>query len=174
MQQKYPGALRASRILLRILIGLNMVAGVFILGLLIATLVSPGFVFPALLGGGKAVDPAMIAGGRMIMVLGLVAVPLTHVVLSRLLAIVETVRDGDPFVAENAVRLQTIAWTSLALEVIHLMIGAVASHVSTPETPLDINGDVSPTRWLAIVLIFVLARVFEHGTRMREDLEGTV
>jgi hypothetical protein len=30
------------------------------------------------------------------------------------------------------------------------------------------------TRWLAVLLLFVLARVFEQGTRMREDLAGTV
>jgi hypothetical protein len=28
--------------------------------------------------------------------------------------------------------------------------------------------------WLAVLLLFVLAGVFSHGARMREDLEGTV
>ena len=32
----------------------------------------------------------------------------------------------------------------------------------------------SLTPWLAVVLLFVLARVFDEGTRMRDDLEGTV
>ena len=30
------------------------------------------------------------------------------------------------------------------------------------------------TGWLAVLLLFVLARVFNHGTRIRDDLEGTV
>jgi hypothetical protein len=30
------------------------------------------------------------------------------------------------------------------------------------------------TRWLAVLMLVVLARVFEQGARMREDLEGTV
>jgi hypothetical protein len=30
------------------------------------------------------------------------------------------------------------------------------------------------TGWLAVLLLFVLARVFDYGTRMRDDLEGTV
>jgi len=28
--------------------------------------------------------------------------------------------------------------------------------------------------WLAVLLLFVLARVFAEGARMRADLEGTV
>ena len=32
----------------------------------------------------------------------------------------------------------------------------------------------SPAVWLAVLLLFVLARVFDHGARMREELEGTV
>ena len=30
------------------------------------------------------------------------------------------------------------------------------------------------TGWLAVVLLFVLARVFEEGTHMREDLETMI
>jgi hypothetical protein len=40
--------------------------------------------------------------------------------------------------------------------------------------PLRINGNFQITGWLAILLMFVLAQVFLEGTRMREDLEGTV
>ena len=50
----------------------------------------------------------------LIATLGLVAVPVNFLVLKRLLAIVETVRAGDPFVAANARRLQLIAWALLA------------------------------------------------------------
>ena len=28
--------------------------------------------------------------------------------------------------------------------------------------------------WLAVLLLFVLAQVFREGTRLRDDLEGTV
>ena len=97
-----------------------------------------------------------------------------HVVLKRLLAIVETVRGGDPFVAANASRLQAIAWALLALQVLSLVIGAVAKAVSTPAHPLDIDAGFSINGWLAVLLTFLLARVFAEGTLMREDLEGTV
>jgi hypothetical protein len=62
----------------------------------------------------------------------------------------------------------------LALELLHLTVGAIAAGVSTAAVPLKISSDLSLTRWLAVLLLFVLARVFEQGARMREDLEGTV
>jgi hypothetical protein len=111
---------------------------------------------------------------RLVMVIGIAAVPVTHVVLARLLAIVETVAGGDPFVTENAARLKAIAWAVLGLEVLHLAVGAVAAGVSTAQAPLDLGWGFSVTRWLAVLLLFVLARVFEQGSHMREDLAGTV
>jgi len=40
---------------------------------------------------------------RLIMVIGICSVSLAHLVLTRLLAIVETVKVGNPFVMANAV-----------------------------------------------------------------------
>jgi hypothetical protein len=87
---------------------------------------------------------------------------------------VETVRVGDPFVAANAERLQQIGWALLALQLLGLVIGAIAEVVSTPAHPLDIDAGFSVNGWLAVLLTFVLARVFAKGAQMREDLEGTV
>ena len=111
---------------------------------------------------------------RLIMVMGIGSAPLAHILLTRLLAIVETVRRGDPFVAGNAARLQTTAWALLGLELLHLAVGAIAAAASSPSQPLDLDWNFSVTGWLAVLLLFVLARVFDHGTRMRDDLEGTV
>ena len=46
--------------------------------------------------------------------------------------------------------------------------------ISTPAHPLHLDAGFSPGGWLAVILTFVLARVFAEGTLMREDLEGTV
>jgi len=116
----------------------------------------------------------LVMGLRAIAVLGLVAIPLNYVVLKRLLAIVETVRAGDPFVAVNANRLQAIAWALLALQLLSLIIGAIAKAVSIPGHPLDIDAGFSINGWLAVLFTFLLARVFAEGTLMREDLEGMV
>ncbi len=116
----------------------------------------------------------LIWGLRAIAVLGLVAVPVNFAILKRLLAMVETVRAGDPFVAATAHRLQAIAWALLALQVLSMIIGGIGKAISTPEHPIDIDAGVSISGWLAVLLTFVLARVFAEGTLMREDLEGTV
>jgi len=108
------------------------------------------------------------------MVVGVVAAPITNAILSRLLRIVETVRAGDPFVAENASRLQAIAWSVLVLELSRFVVVGIANSVSTPARPVHIDLNFSVTPWLAVLLLFVLARVFDHGARMREDLDGTV
>jgi hypothetical protein len=113
-------------------------------------------------------------GLRAIAVLGLAAVPLNHALLKRLLAIVETVRAGDPFIAANADRLQAIAWALFTLQLLSLVIGAIAKAVSTPAHPLRLDAGFSIHGWLAVLFAFLLARVFTEGTRMREDLEGTV
>lgn len=167
-------ALTLTRRLLRVLIGLNQLVGAAILTLLVAILVAEGPVMGALGVPAPGRDTRLILGMRVIMVLGIAAVPIAHVVLTRLLTIVHTVGDGDPFVIENAGRLQRIAWSVLGLEVLSLSIGAVAAGASTEQAPLDIDWGLSVTRWLAVLLLFVLARVFEQGARMREDLAGTV
>ena len=116
----------------------------------------------------------LVMGLRAIAVIGLVAIPLHYVVLKRLLAIVETVHAGDPFVALNASRLQAIAWTLLTLQLLSLVIGAITKAVALPGRPLDIDAGFSVNGWLAVLLTFLLARVFAEGTLMRDDLEGTV
>jgi hypothetical protein len=116
----------------------------------------------------------VVLGLRAIAALGLFGIPLNYVVLKRLLAIVETVRAGDPFVAANASRLQAIAWSLLALQLLSLVIGAIVKSISTPAHPIDIDAGFSINGWLAVLLTFLLARVFAEGALMREDLEGTV
>ncbi len=167
-------ALPAARRLLTALLYVNGVYGLAILGLLFASVVVPGLLFEGL--GVRPADgrDTLELGMRLIMVIGIASVPLAYVILSRLRAIVDTVRDGDPFVATNARRLQTIAWAYLGLELLHLGVGAVAASSGSSAQPLDVNWRFSFTPWVAVLLLFVLARVFDSGARMRADLEGTV
>ena len=111
---------------------------------------------------------------RAVAVLGLLTIPLNYIFLTRLLAIVETVRAGDPFVAANAQRLETIAWTLLVLQLFSIVIGTIGKSVSTPLHPINLDAGFSVNGWLAVLLTFLLARVFAAGTMMRDDLEGTV
>ena len=170
----YPTSLRFSRRVLTVLVKLNLLMGLLILSLLIASLVAEGPVFRALGVRASGDNSTLFLGMRAIMLIGICAVPVTYIILTRLLSIVDTVRNGDPFVAENADRLQTIAWSVLVLELMHAVVGIVAARVSTASQPLDIHWSFSVTRWLVVLLLFVLARVFDQGTRMREELEATV
>lgn len=169
-----PGALSLSWTVLRALRALNIAYGLAVLGLLIASFAMEDAVMQGL-GVRPAVDrERMVIGMRLVAAVGLCAVPLVHRVFTQLLAIVATVRTGDPFVRANARRLRDIAWTVLGLEGLHLLVGVIAANTASSVQSLDIGWKFAFTPVIAVLLLFVLASVFEEGTRMRRDLDGTV
>jgi hypothetical protein len=173
MPKSFPTALTVTRLVLRLLVVLNWIYGAIVLAILVGLFVAAPWTLMAL-GFGPASDSAPLLGAmRWIAALGLAGVPLNLIVLNRLLAMVATVRAGDPFVARNAARLQAIAWAVLGQQLLQLVVGIIARAVSTPAHPLHIS-PFSTGGWLAVLLLFVLARVFAEGARMRDDLEGTV
>jgi len=160
-------------VMLRILVVVNWLGGAAILALLVV-MPNEQWIMSAFKLSPSPDAERLVMGLRAIAVLGLVAIPLNYVVLKRLLAIVGTVRAGEPFLAANAYRLQAIAWVLLALNLLSIVIGAIAKTVSTPAHPLHINAGFSINGWLVVVLTFVLARVFAQGALMRDDVEATV
>jgi hypothetical protein len=62
----------------------------------------------------------------------------------------------------------------LVVQLLSIVIGGIGKAVSTPAHPVHLNAGFSINGWLAVLLTFLLARVFAEGARMREDLEGTV
>jgi len=89
--------------------------------------------------------------------------------------IVDTASSGDPFVVENAARLNLIACLLLAIQLVGLIFDGVMS--SLPDkinSHMSIGFDVSASGILAALLIFVLAQIFRRGSEMRAELEGTV
>jgi Protein of unknown function (DUF2975) len=170
----HPSVLPVATVTLRILLVLNWIFGSLIFALLAISFQAKEWTWRALGFGSVAGHASIVAGLRAIMVIGVVGVPIAYIVLSRLLRIVESVGARAAFRVENARRLRTIAWALLALELLRMGVVAIASAVSTREVPLHITGNFNLTGWLAILLLFVLAQVFLEGTRMREDLEGTI
>jgi Protein of unknown function (DUF2975) len=166
-------ALPIAHVALRILIVVNWLMGAVILALLVV-MPNEQWIMSAFKLSPSPDTDRLIMGLRAIAALGLAGIPLNYAVLKRLRAIVETVRAGDPFVTMNASRLQAIAWALLSLQLLSLVIGAIAKAVSTPAHPLHLDAGFSINGWLAVLLTFVLARVFAEGTLMRDDLEGTV
>jgi hypothetical protein len=173
MSRSYSAALPIAYVFLRILVIVNWLMGFAILVLLVAMPNERWILSSFDLSPGPDAD-RLVMGLRAVAVLGLVVVPINHAILKRLLAMVATVRAGDPFVSANAYRLQAIAWLLLGLQVLSIIIGAIGQSVSTPAHPVHLDAGFSINGWLAVLLTFVLARVFVEGALMREDLEGTI
>ena len=166
-------ALPIAHVFLRVLIILNWVmAGVILVLLLVAP--NREWIISALKLSPSLEAERVIFGLRAVAVLGLVAVLLNFGILRRLVAMVNTVRAGDPFVAANADRLRAIAWSLLTVQLLSIVIGAIGRSISTPEHPVHLDAGFSTNGWLAVLLTFLLARVFAEGSAMRDDLEGTV
>jgi hypothetical protein len=173
MPRSYPAVLPIAYVVLRILIVFNWLMGAAILVLLLA-MPNEQWIMSAFKLTPSPEADRLVLGLRVIATIGLITIPLNHFLLTRLVAIVETVRTGDPFVAANAHRLQAIAWTLLALQLLGMVIGGIVDFISTRAHPVDVDAGFSINGWLAVLLTFVLARVFAEGTAMREELEGTV
>jgi hypothetical protein len=166
-------ALPIAYAVLRLLVVLNWLMAAMILVLLFA-MPNEQWILAAFKLSPSPDADRLIKALRAVALLGLAAVPLNYFVLRRLIAIVETVRAGDPFVAANASRLQAIAWALVGLQVLSLVIGTIGQSVSTPAHPVHLDAGFSINGWLAVLLTFLLARVFAEGALMREDLEGTI
>lgn len=132
---------------------------------------------------GAAVGPMPVAGILALFACAFLAVALVFLFFGKLRAIIGSVADGEPFVPENAERLNTMAWLLAALQVVKVVLGAAAVPVAQwasaiKSENLHINTDFSSgfdlTAILMVVVLFILARVFRHGAAMREDLDGTV
>ncbi len=163
-------ALAVARPVIRGLILLNALYAVAIAGLLVFSFFIDGWPQRPLGFDLMHEHPMAGLGLRVIVVIGVAGAAIVHTVLRRLLAIVDTVRVGDPFILENAQRLNAIAWSVAALEGLRLVVAAIAAAVW--EAGKIEAFSFAP--WLAVLLLFVLAGVFASGARMRADLEGTV
>jgi len=158
---------------LKLFIGLNIViaAGFFVL-------LAASFVFEDAFVGyyrthiPKADAALLIPTLRAMVLIGAPMFAAVHVLLSRILEIVETVRQGRPFVIDNAMRLRTIGWALVMIQLLHVGLGVAIHFVNAANVPME--WDVSLAGWLAVVLAFVLAQVFEQGARMRDDLEAMI
>lgn len=164
-------ALRLSRLLLGILVFLNLLTGVLMIAGLGVTWLFEGVVTEYFQRRGFD-EAILVPLLRIWLVLALPMVAAVHVQLTKLLEIVRTVDQGDPFVPENAARLRTIAWALLVVQLLHLVFGVMVR--AAAEANAEMHWSFSVTGWLAVLLLFVLARVFQEGARIRGDLEAMI
>ena len=89
------------------------------------------------------------------------------------LSILDSAKLGNPFVATNAVLLRSIGWALLAIQTLDVAAGMLVVRFS--EATGEYWGwSLAVTGWLAVALMFVLAKIFEQGAAMRDELAGTV
>lgn len=164
---------RAFLALVRFLLALNVAFVVVALIAFAATFAVHGILEARLAAKYAGRAPEALAFVRALMLLSLPTAAAVHVLFGGLAAILRSVLAGDPFVADNAARLRSIGWSLLALQLTDLMLGAIVAWGEA--RGLDTIG-WQPTLmgWLAVLVAFVLARVFTIGTRLREDAEGLV
>ena len=98
--------------------------------------------------------------------------------IGKMRALIESASDGDPFIPDNARRLNTMGWLLLSSQILTVLVGEIRVFVmSLVDSENRAIFDISPndlTGFLIVLVLFILARVFGHGAAMREDLEGTV
>jgi hypothetical protein len=166
--------IKGSRLVVRIAIVTNRL---FLLAVIVGLLLS--WIFPAQFvalliqpGPGTDVRSAM-TGLQLLMLLGLAMAVATDRLLAPLAQIIASAGAGDPFVSANARRLQTIGWALLALQLLDIP-GALIQKFFPSLGSAAPDVTFSPGGWIAVLMVFVLSRVFAAGSAMRDDLEGTV
>ncbi len=165
---------RGSRLVVRIALWANRLFGLAVAVGLGLTWIFSGEFAGLLLPGTPAGElrPAAV-GLRLLMVIGMAGAVGTEMVLRALTQIIASAGEGDPFIAVNARRLQTMGWALLGLQLLDVpgellhrfcpSLGSAAPDVS-----------FSPGGWIAVLMVFVLSRVFAAGAVMKDELEGTV
>lgn len=88
--------------------------------------------------------------------------------------IVASVEDGDPFIPVNARRLNAMGWIAVAVHVLGVPLAMTSKWLDSLFDQHDGNFEFSLFGLLLALVLFVLARVFREGAKMRDELEGTV
>lgn len=105
-----------------------------------------------------------------------IMVALSYDFVTRLAKMIDTVGEGDPFTIANAGRLTRMAWLALAIELVSFVTSILGDWVERRFDPgeVEFNSEFSLTGIVLALVLFILARVFREGARMRDELEGTV
>lgn len=114
-----------------------------------------------------------ITGVRLLILLGIAMSGIADRIFAVLAEMVTTVRAGDPFLAANARKLQSLGWFLLALQLLDIPAAAI-SHFYPSMGSAAPSGDISVVGWISVLMVFVLSRVFSAGSAMRDELEATV
>lgn len=164
---------RASQLVTRLATQLNRIFLAAVIIGLIVSLVRPDLFARFLLQPIPAADlPSALAGFRLVLLIGIVMALAWARLLPALAGLLASAL-GDPFIAANAQRLQTIGWCLLVLQLLEIPAAVIGRFYPGMGSAAP-RGDFSVAGWMAVAMVFVLSRVFTVGTVMRDELEGTI
>lgn len=166
--------LKTTRWILRGLNWANWIIGVLIVvaGVALGYFLSDQFLATAARSG--AISPqALLDFVRVVFPMTAVVVVLAHIIFTRLIAVIDSASTGGAFTHVNAAHLRTVAWALLGTQIVDLGIGIYSQSLSVASGEY-LGWSFGITGWLAVLLLFVLARIFETGAAMQADLSGTV
>ena len=171
---RHDGLIYSSAQAVRLASFANWAFGAAVLAGITVSIVMGGRFTLMLLGGGGEIGlEARTSGMRCLLLLGIGMAGAIAVMLRALGRIIATVSAGDPFIMDNAARLRTIGWSLLFIQLLDIPAFLITRSFPALGSAAP-DGGVSLAGGLAVLMTFVLARVFVVGTRMRDDLEGTV
>jgi hypothetical protein len=167
--------LGVARWVLKALLLLNLLVGAVLLLLLLWSFANePKFASTiAQVFAGKDAD-ALLLWARLLLAIVAPVMVAAHLLFRRLLSMLDSVEAGDPFVPANAERLQTVAWSLLVIQTCDLLFGWAATNFDLVAGERTSGWSPGITGWVAVLLVFVLARVFREGTRLRSEAQLTI
>lgn len=132
------------------------------------------------LGGMIRISPAgdwQLSAYRSMM--GAALITALILVLHRLRAIVATLADGDPFIPQNADHVRVIWIIVAGVELGRILLAgvwglAVAAFNGPSADILHHALRINLKAWFAVLVLMVVAEVFRHGAKLREEQKLTI
>ena len=122
----------------------------------------------------KTPEPDTILSNTALLLTIAIAAVLTFVMFAHLVKVVKTVGEGNAFTTENAIRLRKVAYLSLGILASEFIVAWIGYfyHESTRDGLRWFDWD--PSSIITILVLFVMARVFEEGVRLNDEAQFTV
>lgn len=107
---------------------------------------------------------------------------LSYFTIDRLRKVLASVREGDPFNRTNGVRLRGMGIAIFVIQILTGVLGALIGVIISllgevkEGEQMVVSGEfgLSLSGILLVLLLIVLARVFDRGADMRDELDGTI
>lgn len=107
-------------------------------------------------------------------IIGLVVLAIIAGGISDILRVIASVARHEPFAAENAGHIERLAWRLVQLQGMALIARWAHVGIGGDVNGFDISIGFSGNTIVFALILFVLARVFRHGNRLQDEIEGTV